>query len=43
MISIIIVNFNSKKYLFDCINSILNSKIPTEYENNKEHTNIEKK
>ena len=45
MISIIIVNFNSKKYLFDCINSILNSKIPTEYEiliiNNSKNENID--
>ncbi len=37
MISIIIVNFNSKKYLFDCIDSILNSKIPTELENTYSH------
>ncbi len=40
------MNFNSRKYLFDCINSVLNSKIPTEYEiliiNNSKNENIEK-
>ena len=45
MISIIIINYNSKIFLFDCINSIINSNIPTEYEilliNNSINENIE--